>query len=490
MALSPPPRFITPRILSLVVACLIVAGGYLGLATSALAIAYDFTTFSVDRFPAAGPVSTFPSAVWNVTATTATHNSNANATILYSPTSALNKTITGSLRPGSDDDVVGFVLGYQPGDAVSGTSSKYLLIDWKGSSQVYDFDDLSGAEFHGSTPGGNMPVGLALSEVTGLPTNDELWQHVNLPQNNSGGVTQLARGATLGSTAYNRSGGTHQFEITYTATNVKVVVDGVEQFNINGSFPDGRFGLYSAWQGPTPQFSNFEVEDLGFEDLRAVVDRATGVITLTNPGTIPLNFDYYQLSSPSHSLTPNTWDSLSHQNFQPSGSGVHQKWQEMGGSDSLIIAEVRLSSHSTLAPNGEQAIGLAYNNAINGEDLVLEYREPGGQVRQGTVVYVGVAPPDLPGDFNNDGVVDASDYVVWRNNLGADAWVLNGNGDNSPTVDEGDYELWKNNFGATAPAALGLSTTKVPEPATLLLTGAITLLAGIRFGGRYLGQRA
>ena len=77
----------------------------------------------------------------------------------------------------------------------------------------------------------------------------------------------------------------------------------------------------------------------------------------------------------------------------------------------------------------------------------------------------------LSGDFNGDGVVDAADYTVWRDNLGGDEATLGGVGDGSGTVDQGDYDLWAANFGSAAATA-----SSVPEPATALL-GVIGLLA-------------
>jgi hypothetical protein len=81
----------------------------------------------------------------------------------------------------------------------------------------------------------------------------------------------------------------------------------------------------------------------------------------------------------------------------------------------------------------------------------------------------------LPGDFNGDNIVDAADYTVWRDNLGAaDESSLMGNGDGLDGVDPGDYALWKSNFGAT-PGSGALGTAAVPEPATwtlALLVGA------------------
>lgn len=84
---------------------------------------------------------------------------------------------------------------------------------------------------------------------------------------------------------------------------------------------------------------------------------------------------------------------------------------------------------------------------------------------------------DLGGDFNRDGIVDAADYTVWRDNLGdATDDALNGNGDGVPGIDSADYALWKMNFGMLAPPPEGAGAA-VPEPTAmlLLLFGCLTL---------------
>jgi hypothetical protein len=63
----------------------------------------------------------------------------------------------------------------------------------------------------------------------------------------------------------------------------------------------------------------------------------------------------------------------------------------------------------------------------------------------------------LPGDFNEDGAVDAADYVVWRKH------------DASPS----GYEKWRAHFGTTVPASPS-SSAAVPEPACVSL---LTLVA-------------
>ncbi|TWT77592.1 Autotransporter-associated beta strand repeat protein [Posidoniimonas polymericola] len=76
---------------------------------------------------------------------------------------------------------------------------------------------------------------------------------------------------------------------------------------------------------------------------------------------------------------------------------------------------------------------------------------------------------DLAGDFNRDGVVNAADYTVWRDNDGAaNEDALNGNGDGLGGIDGNDLALWKSNYGATL-ASASLDTGAVPEPSVLVL---------------------
>jgi hypothetical protein len=85
----------------------------------------------------------------------------------------------------------------------------------------------------------------------------------------------------------------------------------------------------------------------------------------------------------------------------------------------------------------------------------------------------------LPGDFNNDGSVDAADYTVYRDNLGGAVTLP---GDPTPgNVTADDHAVWAANYGATAPApsmAFAMATA-VPEPTT----GALAVLAAAGLAG-------
>ncbi len=80
----------------------------------------------------------------------------------------------------------------------------------------------------------------------------------------------------------------------------------------------------------------------------------------------------------------------------------------------------------------------------------------------------------LAGDYNEDGIVDAADYTVWRDQLGSATALPN---DDTPGVGADDYDRWKTHYGEAA--ANAVSIVSVPEPAAaLLLAGGLVWLAG------------
>ena len=87
-----------------------------------------------------------------------------------------------------------------------------------------------------------------------------------------------------------------------------------------------------------------------------------------------------------------------------------------------------------------------------------------------TTVRIGVA--GIPGDYNNNGAVDAADYVVWRNLLNTNVTAGTApDGSGNGIVDQADYDFWRARFGNTSGSGSGgdLSTVPVPEPARAML---------------------
>jgi Concanavalin A-like lectin/glucanases superfamily/Dockerin type I domain len=80
-------------------------------------------------------------------------------------------------------------------------------------------------------------------------------------------------------------------------------------------------------------------------------------------------------------------------------------------------------------------------------------------------------PGGVPGDYNGNNVVDAADYVVWRNNLGlmGGATPSQGDGTGDGNVTSADYDYWKARFGNLSGNGGSVAQSTVPEPATVIL---------------------
>ncbi len=92
-----------------------------------------------------------------------------------------------------------------------------------------------------------------------------------------------------------------------------------------------------------------------------------------------------------------------------------------------------------------------------------------------------ITPTPLPGDYNTDGVVDAADYTVWRDNLGQTITLDNeGDGVTPGEVTQEDYAFWASQYGATATPVAAVA---VPEPTTLWIVLAGTSAAVVRRRG-------
>jgi hypothetical protein len=92
-------------------------------------------------------------------------------------------------------------------------------------------------------------------------------------------------------------------------------------------------------------------------------------------------------------------------------------------------------------------------------------------VYSATDVVVRIEDLALSGDYNQNGIVDAADYALWRDTLGEMGNDLAADGNENGEVDNGDYNVWRSHFGNTAKlgggAFLRLSdNVSVPEPAT------------------------
>ncbi|MBA3483910.1 MAG: exo-alpha-sialidase [Pirellulales bacterium] len=108
------------------------------------------------------------------------------------------------------------------------------------------------------------------------------------------------------------------------------------------------------------------------------------------------------------------------------------------------------------------------HNIIADENWVHILAEPGA----GTYVRRQVI---LPGDYDNNRIVDASDLAVWKSNFGIvnSATTLQGDADGDQDVDGADLLVWQRQLGRGA----ALASVAVPEPASwpFVIVGAVLL---------------
>lgn len=64
--------------------------------------------------------------------------------------------------------------------------------------------------------------------------------------------------------------------------------------------------------------------------------------------------------------------------------------------------------------------------------------------------FVVAVPPQLPGDYNQNGSVNAADYIAWRRTLGASVDNYSGaDGSGNGNIGQEDYGAWRAHFGQT-----------------------------------------
>jgi len=94
-------------------------------------------------------------------------------------------------------------------------------------------------------------------------------------------------------------------------------------------------------------------------------------------------------------------------------------------------------------------------------------------------------PTEIPGDYNNDGSVDAADYVLWRANVNTNHLLANDLVGGQ--IGAAQFDQWRSNFGqSVGGGAVSSQYTSaiIPEPATIWLLivgfGAIVIRRGVR----------
>ena len=154
----------------------------------------------------------------------------------------------------------------------------------------------------------------------------------------------------------------------------------------------------------------------------------------------------------------------------PDGAGLNPTDVSPGGQGDPLMLELA-GDLLFMGTSGSGGTLRVYDTAT--EQFIHESFGYGDFTAFGSSVLAG----GILGDYNGNDVVDAADYTVWLDNLGASI-TLPGENPAATTpglVDQEDYDFWKSNFASGA----GTSTlAAVPEPSSISLIGfaAVPLL--------------
>lgn len=136
------------------------------------------------------------------------------------------------------------------------------------------------------------------------------------------------------------------------------------------------------------------------------------------PGTVGVNYVWLPYATPGMVGGRIAEDGAVQSSSQESGAPNFQLTRTGNGTYELYIPGV--------TPDDGM---LLLNAAVGGESLAVS-RDP---------------------DFNDDNLVDAADYTVWRDSQGATGVDLAADGNADGVVDTADYDLWKDSYGAIGP---------------------------------------
>jgi hypothetical protein len=324
----------------------------------------------------------------------------------------------------------------------------------------------------------NSMGGFNLSGIGPAGMANDLPNSLNLPLTQSNPFTmvvEIDEGTEQYSVYYKDN--TDPFTLLGTTNHVGGRNGNTLRFAINNSFAGtGEFFDISRIYVTTDSPLGGPIEPIAL----TLEVKSNGMVSIVNKTDEAISFDTYRIASTDNSLNFAGWSPLGMLDAVGGGDEAGETWTPSAGSSDSVLAESFLLGESTADPDEIFPLGSAFK--VGGsENLTFQYRDTvSGTLVTGLVDYVEVA--GLAGDYNNDGIVDAVDYTVWRNHLNEPTEAsINNNGNGSGGVDAADYTWWKQRYGNTNPGAGsgGLSLQAVPEPTALAMLCLAMLLSPV-----------
>jgi len=384
------------------------------------------------------------------------------------------------------------MLSGSQGDSPGGAGSfndtdgrNYIRIQDAGNPELFGW-------VQGLDPSYTFPPGTKSKPIN---TNRRVYFGHDMSQDFPGGYDQrvLDNGVTISFRARipNTGGLDNLYMGPSGSTQVVPWIDPAVNPNGRGALMMNGRGTINVVQNDT---GNFNLDGLiGFSlinstDIKQYTDGGgTGSITSTVSGGLIMN--NRDGSAPSNSIdsrTPGTLNIIPMSDASlnqwhefwitiqanTSGGGTHQVKVYMDGSTTAQTFSVTIAGAGNSAyANSNSAfleMGVSDNDAWGSIDMDFFSYKLG--------VIAPVAAPVADADFDNNGLVDGRDFLIWQRNQGTGTGASNGVGDanGDGAVNAADLAIWKSHWGLASASA---AAAGVPEPASWVVFVTATVLA-------------
>jgi autotransporter-associated beta strand protein len=298
---------------------------------------------------------------------------------------------------------------------------------------------IAGSRFEASIAGGGDPLADVTYELGGASQDAEFFGIVQ-DTNATDSVTVVKVGANV--QALN---GPNTYSGTTTINGGRLLVNGTHAMSATTSLPVGDYTVNSGGTlgGTGTIGSTADPVNVNVVGGTLAPGAGTGTLTINGnytqnasarlaielAGTAPGSFDVLAVNGAANLAGSLDIDRVG--SFNPSN-------------DNSFTVLTASSITGNLSLTGESA---GFTLQVNPTSLVLNFSAVG-----------------VPGDYNNNGTVDAADYVLWRKG----GPLMN---DPTPGLQAADYDFWRSRFGAIAGSGSGIaaSASAVPEPAAVVL---------------------
>ena len=127
--------------------------------------------------------------------------------------------------------------------------------------------------------------------------------------------------------------------------------------------------------------------------------------------------------------------------YDPNGESFGTITASVSGAGNAIVHSLSETNRTLLSEAMYMQFGIIHHaTAVD--------QGHGEELRFDDLTYTGVPttpPAGVPGDYNNNGIVDSADYVLWHN-----GGPLQNEVDAVGTVNDADYTAWRSRFGNTS----------------------------------------